>query len=81
MTAWLHSCGLIVELNPLMRPLIERSEWLFAAVKAMTLVLGWMALVWYARQNREFVRRAAAFGTLAYLAIWTSWFFGPSMLG
>ena len=47
MTAVLHANGMIVELNPLMRPLIEESEWLFAFVKSMTLIAAWCALAWY----------------------------------
>ncbi len=75
-TAVLHAQGMIIELNPLMRPLIERSEWLFAAVKAMTLAIAWVAMVYYARINRDFVRKACIFGSAAYVMIWTGWFFG-----
>lgn len=74
MTAVLHSKGLIVELNPLMRPLIETSEWLFAAVKAGTLVFAWAALAWYAQHNLAFVRRWSAIGVVSYVTIWTVWF-------
>lgn len=79
-TALLHAQGLIVELNPIMRPLIERSEWLFGIVKAMTLISAWVAMAWYARVNRPFVRLACLWGSIAYLAIWSIWFFG-AMLG
>lgn len=76
MTAWLHQRGLIVELNPLMRPLIERSEWLFSAVKAFTLIAAWVVMAGYAKQNRGFVRKACLSGSAVYLIVWTSWFFG-----
>ncbi len=74
MTAWLHARGQIVELNPLMRPLIERSEWLFAGVKALTLLAAWAALWWYSKQNLSFVRKACLYGCTAYLTIWCAWF-------
>lgn len=73
-TALLHSRGLIVELNPAMKPFIDRSEWLFAIVKALTLVGAWIALAWYARQNLKFVRQACLWGSAAYLGIWLGWF-------
>lgn len=73
-TAWLHAHGLIIELNPLMRPLIEHSEWLFGAVKAFTLVSAWAVMVVYARQNREFVRKACLVGSSLYVTIWVVWF-------
>lgn len=58
-----------------MRPFIERSEWLFASVKGLTLLAAWVAMVAYCRVNREFVKRAALIGTGFYLTIWTVWFF------
>lgn len=73
-TAVLHSQGLIVELNPIMRPLIERNEWLFAAVKGATLLLAYFVMAKYCQTHREFVRRAALAGSLAYAVIWTVWF-------
>lgn len=73
-TAVMHQNGMIIELNPIMRPLIERSEWLFAFVKGMTLVTAWVALVWYAQHNRDFVRKACVMGSAAYMTIWTAWF-------
>lgn len=73
-TALLHRMGLIVELNPLMRPLLERSEFLFAAVKGATLVTTWVFLCVYAKTNRPFVRLAAIGGSAAYLALWVAWF-------
>lgn len=75
-TAVLHAHGLIVELNPLMRGLIERSEWLFAAVKGATLVIAWIAMAIYARSNVVFVRQACLVGSFAYVLIWSAWFFG-----
>lgn len=62
-----------------MRVLIERSEWLFALAKFMTLFLGWMALRWYANQNLPFVRKASMWGSGAYVVVWCLWFFGASL--
>jgi hypothetical protein len=75
-TALLHRYGLIVELNPLMRPLIERSEWLFAVVKGGTLVTAWIMMARYASANLAFVRKVCLAGSGAYVTIWTVWFFG-----
>lgn len=74
-TAVLHSRGMIVELNPLMRGFINQSEWLFAFVKGLTIGVAWGTMAWYARQNREFVGRACTLGSLAYVTVWTTWFF------
>lgn len=73
-TALLHANGLIVELNPLMRPLLEQSEWLFVFVKSFTLVAAWCALAWYARQNLRFVRQVCLLSSALYLVIWSAWF-------
>ncbi len=75
-TAVLHSKGMIVELNPLMRVFINQSEWLFAFVKGLTIGVAWGTMAWYAQQNREFVSKACILGSLAYATIWTTWFFG-----
>ncbi|MDK3156357.1 DUF5658 family protein [Kamptonema cortianum] len=80
LTAVLHKQGLIVELNPLMRPLIERSEWLFVLVKASTLILAWVVMYHYSRTHLEFVRKAATIASVAYLLIWTTWFIAGSMM-
>jgi hypothetical protein len=77
-TAWLHHQGLIVELNPLMRPLIETSEALFAAVKGGTLVLAWYGMWRYAQTNLDFVRQAAIYGAAGYVAVWSVWFIAAS---
>lgn len=77
-TAVLHSKGLIVELNPLMRPFIVQSEWLFAFVKGLTIGAAWGAMAWYAQQNKEFVSKACTIGSTAYVAIWCVWFFGAA---
>jgi hypothetical protein len=77
-TAVLHSRGMIVELNPIMRPIITQSEWLFAFVKGLTIGAAWGALAWYAQQNKEFVAKASAIGSAAYLIVWTTWFFGAA---
>ncbi|HLK14623.1 MAG TPA: DUF5658 family protein [Fimbriimonadaceae bacterium] len=73
-TAILHASGQIVEMNPLMRGFINRSEWLFVGVKGMTLLVGWLMLVHYARHNINFVRRACLFGSAAYVVVWLVWF-------
>ncbi len=70
----LHARGQIIELNPLMKPLIEQSEWLFVAVKGLTLVAAFVGLVWYGRQNKSFVRLACIVGSVAYLTVFTLWF-------
>gem|GEM_PF-1383723 len=75
-TAVLHSKGLIVELNPLMRGFIEHSEWLFVFVKGLTIGVAWGTMVWYAQQNRHFVNKACTWGSIAYVGVWTTWFFG-----
>lgn len=75
-TAWLHAQGQIVELNPLMRPLIEQSEWLFAFVKALTLVAAWVFMAQYAKVNRIFVRNVCVGGSVLYVIVWTVWFVG-----
>jgi len=73
-TAVLHANGLIVELNPLMKVFIEKSEWLFVAVKAATLVAAWYVMVSYAKVNLAFVRKASLTGSIIYVTIWTAWF-------
>jgi hypothetical protein len=78
-TAVLHANGLIVELNPLMKPIIETSEWLFAAVKGMTLLLAWAVMVKNFETHKEFVRRASVAGAAAYVVIWTIWFIAGSI--
>lgn len=78
-TAVLHSQHKIVELNPIMRPLIESSEWLFAGVKALSLILAWVMMARYAKSNLNFVRKAALVGAGTYLLIWTVWFIGGSI--
>ncbi len=75
-TAVLHAQGLVVELNPIMNVLIQKSEWLFAFGKGMTLFLGWWAMRWYAAQNRDFVRKASLWGSAIYVFVWSCWFFG-----
>lgn len=77
-TAVLHANGRIVELNPLMRPLIERSEWLFAVVKGMTLVGAWLVMANHAKTNLKFVRVTALLGAVVYMFVWTTWFFAAA---
>ena len=73
-TAVLHSRGMIVEVNPIMKFFIDRSEWLFAVVKGLSLVGGWVALAWYARTNLPFVRKVSYVGSAAYVTIWLTIF-------
>ena len=73
-TAYFHASGQVVELNPLMKGFIDHSEWLFAAMKGLTLIAGWAALAWYYRYNKDFVRKACFVGIAAYVVIWASWF-------
>lgn len=73
-TAVLHHMGLITELNPLMKPIIEQSELLFSAVKAMTLILAWVMMAKHAQKNLVFVRRAALAGSFTYIFVWCTWF-------
>ncbi len=77
-TAVLHAQGKIVELNPIMRVLIERSEWLFALAKFATLFAGWIVLRWYSNTNPTFVRKASLWGSSAYVIVWSLWFFGAT---
>ncbi|HRD30999.1 MAG TPA: DUF5658 family protein [Fimbriimonadaceae bacterium] len=74
MTAVLHAGGHITELNPLMKPVIETSEWLFALVKGMTLVGAWLVMLKYSDTHLNFIRRACLAGSAAYVVIWTGWF-------
>lgn len=74
MTAVLHAGGHITELNPLMKPVIETSEWLFALVKGMTLVGAWLVMLKYSDTHLSFIRRACLAGSAAYVVIWTGWF-------
>ncbi len=73
-TAIMHEMGMITELNPLMKPLIEQSELLFSGVKALTLVLAWWMMAKHAQKNLAFVRRAALAGSVTYLVVWVTWF-------
>lgn len=74
-TAVLHANGMITELNPLMKPLLEQGEWLFAIVKSFTLILAWIAMASYAKQNLEFVRKVCLAGSGVYVLLWCGWFF------
>ena len=74
-TAVLHANGAITELNPLMKPLLEHGEWLFAIVKSFTLIAAWAVMVWYAKQNLDFVRKVCIAGSGVYLLLWCGWFF------
>ncbi len=74
-TASLHSMGVIQELNPLMRVLIEQSEFLFGLVKAGTLIAAWIVMARYAQRNLIFVRRCCLAGSAVYVSVWSLWFF------
>ena len=73
-TAWLYHRGLIVEMNPLMRVLLENGEWPFVVVKGMTLLFTWVALAKYSKQNPSFVRASCLLGSIAYVCLWSTWF-------
>ncbi len=73
-TAWLHSQGLIRELNPLMNMLMQHGETPFVIIKGLTLIVAWVVLAIYARRDLSFVRRACITGSAAYLTVWTVWF-------
>ena len=77
-TTMLHARGLIVELNPIMRPVIEHSEWAFALVKGVTLLIAFITMSQYARQNSVFVGKASKIGILMYTGIWIVWFTAAS---
>lgn len=72
-TAVLYSLGLIAELNPLMRPLLETSPLLFCGVKLLTLAIAYAALQHYRKTDEGFVRRSSLYGTFAYVGIWVVW--------
>ncbi len=65
-------------MNPIMRIFIDRSEWLFAAVKGGTLLLSWYVLARYAKTNLQFVRKACLIGSSCYVCLWISWFFAAA---
>lgn len=71
-TLWWHANGMMTELNPLMRPLLEKNEWLFSGVKLATIVALAIAIVLYAKKNLAFCRRVCAVGAGAYISIWTA---------
>lgn len=73
-TAILHANGLISELNPVMRPLIEHSEWTFGVVKGGTLLVAWLLMVRQCPDNLVFVRRACLVGSGIYVILWSTWF-------
>lgn len=72
-TAFLYSQGLIEELNPLMRPLLEHHPLTFVMFKAATLIAAYIALQWYRQTDEKFVVKVSAYGGAAYLTIWVSW--------
>ena len=80
-TAYLHSRGLISELNPVMKPLLQHSEWLFALVKGGTLVLAWSMMRRQCPANLMFVRRSCLIGAGLYLILWSTWFTSGALHG
>ncbi len=73
-TVVLYQLGLIVELNPIMRPLLDRSAALFTVVKLLTLVAAYVTLQLYRARDEAFCRQAAKWGAIAYAVVWLSWF-------
>jgi hypothetical protein len=71
-TVILYCMGLVVELNPLMRPLLEASPWLFSIVKLATLFVAYVAMQAYRKHDETFVRRAALGGATAYIIVWSA---------
>lgn len=74
LTAVLHAQGLIVELNPVMRPIIETSEWLFAFVKGATLAAAYLVIMKYMDRHKAYIDKVATIGWIAYVGTWTVWF-------
>lgn len=75
-TTILYSMGLIEEMNPLMRPLLEIHPALFAVVKMATIVAAFAGLQWYRRHDERFVRVASGWGAATYSIIWIGWCIG-----
>ncbi|MER3413143.1 MAG: hypothetical protein C4341_02675 [Armatimonadota bacterium] len=73
-TVVLYRLGLIVELNPVMRPLLERSLVLFTVVKLLSLAAAFVTLQLYRARDEDFCRVAAKWGAIAYAAVWLVWF-------
>lgn len=69
-TVILYMLGLIVELNPIMRPLLETSPALFTAVKMATLIAAYIVLQMYRSVDESFVKKASLYGTVAYVSVW-----------
>jgi len=69
-TVVLYCLGFVEEINPLMRPIIEKSPALFTCIKLSTLVAAYFAMVWYSKVDEKFVRRAAWLGGWTYVVVW-----------
>ena len=69
-TVVLYSMGLVVELNPLMRPLLESSPALFTLIKLGTLLSAYVVMQLYRQVDERFVRRASLYGAIAYVVVW-----------
>lgn len=63
----------MVELNPLMRPLLNVGPWQFSAVKIAGLLLLWIVIRAHFDKNERFCRAACATGAALYGGIWTVW--------
>lgn len=74
LTAVLHAQGLIVELNPVMKPIIETSEWLFAFVKGATLAAAYLVMMKYMNTHKAYIDKVATIGWITYIATWSLWF-------
>ncbi|MFN8139305.1 MAG: DUF5658 family protein [Fimbriimonadales bacterium] len=78
-TAVLYSMGMIVELNPIMRPVLYGGVWQFCLVKSLTIILAFLGLQWYRAKDEKFVMLASKLGVTAYLVLWTGWFLYGSL--
>ncbi|MCX7798968.1 MAG: hypothetical protein N2109_01340 [Fimbriimonadales bacterium] len=65
-------------MNPLMRPLIERSELLFATVKGATLLAAWVVMRRFHPTYGRFIDSACLGGSAVYLVVWLTWMLGAT---
>ena len=69
-TVVLYCFGFVEEINPLMRPIIEKSPVLFTFIKLATLVAAYFVMIWYTKVDEKFVRRVAWLGGWTYVVVW-----------